>query len=226
MSFKTRGPEHQITSSTNRGPEIEINHPFSKRSFGPVPSSTSTPVPRPKNDQKGREFGSRSQGNVDRGYNLTLFAISVESSPDVDTVLYKDTTTYLVELDMVDFDVILGMGGLYSCYALVEYGIKVVKFHFCDELIFEWKDSFIVAKGFFISYLKPQCCERRSPFAKGDKLRRDEALTPFHSVARRSEKGDFLVAEPRIVNRAETAAHCSVFYALFCSLSLLTAVSI
>lgn len=98
MSFKTRGPEHQITSSTNRGPEIEINHPFSKRSFGPVPSSTSTPVPRPKNDQKGREFGSRSQGNVDRGYNLTLFAISVVKIIPMNVFMEERVATDVVKL--------------------------------------------------------------------------------------------------------------------------------
>ncbi|WMV14475.1 hypothetical protein MTR67_007860, partial [Solanum verrucosum] len=82
---------------------------------------------------------------------------------------------------------------------------------------------------------------------KGARLspaRRDDALTPFHSVARRSEKGDvrrqygdgnvlffssflqFLVAEPRIVNRAETAAHCSVLFTVTADCCPLTPIDI
>ena len=36
------------------------------------------------------------------------------------SVNHKDTMADLVELDMVDFDVILGMNWLHACYALID----------------------------------------------------------------------------------------------------------
>ena len=41
---------------------------------------------------------------------------------------HKSTMADLVELDMVDFDVILGMDWLHACYALVDCRTRVVKF--------------------------------------------------------------------------------------------------
>ena len=43
----------------------------------------------------------------------------------------------LVELDMVDFDVILGMDWLHACYASVNYRTRVVKFQFPNDLVIE-----------------------------------------------------------------------------------------
>lgn len=43
----------------------------------------------------------------------------------------------LVELDMVDFDVILGMDWLHSCYATLDYKTRKVKFNFPNEPIME-----------------------------------------------------------------------------------------
>lgn len=37
------------------------------------------------------------------------------------SIYHKDTTADLVELDIVDFDIILGMDWLYSCYASVDF---------------------------------------------------------------------------------------------------------
>lgn len=44
------------------------------------------------------------------------------------SILQNDTTTSLVELDMVDFNVILGMEYIYSCYALIDYRTQIMKF--------------------------------------------------------------------------------------------------
>ena len=55
---------------------------------------------------------------------------------------------------MVDFDVILGMDRLHSCYASVDCRIRIVRFQFPDEPIFEWKGSSLAPIGRFISYLK------------------------------------------------------------------------
>ena len=55
---------------------------------------------------------------------------------------------------MVDFDVILGVDWLHSCYASVNYRTKIVRFQFLDEPILEWKGSSLAPMGRFISYLK------------------------------------------------------------------------
>ena len=60
----------------------------------------------------------------------------------------------LIELDMVDFDVILGMDWLHSCYELIDCRTRVVKFQIPNDSIIEWSSSSAVPNGHFISYLK------------------------------------------------------------------------
>lgn len=43
------------------------------------------------------------------------------------------TLIYFIELDMLDFDGILGMDWLYACFALINCRTSVVKFKFPDE---------------------------------------------------------------------------------------------
>jgi len=50
------------------------------------------------------------------------------------------------------FDVV-GMDWLHSCYVLVDYKTRVVKFEFPDVPVTEWSSSSI-PKGHFISYFK------------------------------------------------------------------------
>ncbi|KAH0710411.1 hypothetical protein KY284_011838 [Solanum tuberosum] len=71
----------------------------------------------------------------------------------------KSTMADLIELDMVDFDVILGMDWLHACYASVDCRTRVVKFQFPNEPILEWKNSSAVPKGRFILYLKTRNAE-------------------------------------------------------------------
>nr|AAT39297.2 Gag-pol protein, putative [Solanum demissum] len=71
-----------------------------------------------------------------------------------DSINHKSTMADLVELDMVDFDVILGMNWLHACYASLDCRTRVVKFQFPNEPVFEWSSSSAVPKGRFISYLK------------------------------------------------------------------------
>ncbi|XP_070036003.1 uncharacterized protein [Nicotiana tomentosiformis] len=57
------------------------------------------------------------------------------------TVLINDrlTSVDLVELVMLDFDVIMGMDWLASCYANIDCRAKLVRFHFPGEPVLEWK---------------------------------------------------------------------------------------
>ena len=55
---------------------------------------------------------------------------------------------------MVDFNVILGIDWLNSCYASVDCRTRIVYFQFPDEPILEWKGSILAPMGRFISYLK------------------------------------------------------------------------
>ena len=60
----------------------------------------------------------------------------------------------LVELDMVDFDVILCMDWLHFFYAPIDCRTGLVKFHIRNDPVIEWSRSSIVSKGHFILYLK------------------------------------------------------------------------
>ncbi|XP_075111388.1 uncharacterized protein LOC142181771 [Nicotiana tabacum] len=64
------------------------------------------------------------------------------------------TVADLVELEMLDFDVIMGMDWLESCYAKVGCRTKIVSFEFPGEPVLEWKGDAIAPRGRFISYLK------------------------------------------------------------------------
>ena len=48
-------------------------------------------------------------------------------------IIDRQTSVDLVELEMVDFDVIMGMDWLASCYANVECRTKIVRFHFQER---------------------------------------------------------------------------------------------
>ncbi|XP_049348983.1 uncharacterized protein LOC125813541 [Solanum verrucosum] len=57
------------------------------------------------------------------------------------TVCDRDTLADLVELEMVDFDVIMGMDLLASCYAMVDCRTKTLHFHLPKEAVLEWKGN-------------------------------------------------------------------------------------
>ena len=49
------------------------------------------------------------------------------------------TLVDLIEIDMLDFDVILGMDWLHACFASIDCRTVIVKFLFPNEPIFDWK---------------------------------------------------------------------------------------
>ncbi|XP_070047223.1 uncharacterized protein [Nicotiana tomentosiformis] len=54
------------------------------------------------------------------------------------TVCSRQTTADLVELEMMDFDAIIGMDWLEACYATIDCCAKIARFHFSGELVLEW----------------------------------------------------------------------------------------
>ena len=71
-----------------------------------------------------------------------------------DTASQKVTSADLVELEMVDFDVILCLDWLHSCYALIDIRTRIVHFQFPNEQILEWNGSILAPTGRFMSYHK------------------------------------------------------------------------
>ncbi|XP_070050468.1 uncharacterized protein [Nicotiana tomentosiformis] len=81
-------------------------------------------------------------------------AISRRVYRDCTVVVHRSTAADLIELYMVEFDVILGMDWLASCYANIDCRLKMVRFQFLGEPILECKGNMASPKGGFISYLK------------------------------------------------------------------------
>uniref|UniRef100_M1DI19 Gag-pol polyprotein n=1 Tax=Solanum tuberosum TaxID=4113 RepID=M1DI19_SOLTU len=50
---------------------------------------------------------------------------------------HRVTLVDLIELEMIDYDVILGMDWLHSCYAAIDYRTRVVKFQFPNDPILD-----------------------------------------------------------------------------------------
>ena len=70
------------------------------------------------------------------------------------TVCDCDTLADLIELEMVEFDVIMGMDWLASFYATVDCRTKRVHFHFPNEAVLEWVGNVPAPRAKFISYFK------------------------------------------------------------------------
>ncbi|XP_070015506.1 uncharacterized protein [Nicotiana sylvestris] len=78
------------------------------------------------------------------------------------TVCGRQTSADLVELEMLDFDAIMGMEWLAACYAIVDCREKIARFQFSGKPVLEWVGNTATPRGRFIFYLKA-----RKMIAKG-----------------------------------------------------------
>ncbi|XP_070014990.1 uncharacterized protein [Nicotiana sylvestris] len=60
------------------------------------------------------------------------------------TVRGRDTMVDLVKLGMIDFDVIMGMDWLYSCFAKLDCRTRTMRLEFSNEPVVEWKGDNVV----------------------------------------------------------------------------------
>ena len=68
----------------------------------------------------------------------------------------RDTLANLIVLDMIDFDVLMGMDWLSPCYATIDCHAKIVKFEIPNEPIFVLQGVQVPKVGKIISLVKAQ----------------------------------------------------------------------
>ncbi|WMV25255.1 hypothetical protein MTR67_018640 [Solanum verrucosum] len=105
--------------------------------------------PNPSSDSSGIQKQNRfyalytrceKMGSLDMVSGESILARRVYKNFPV-SLPHRVTHVDLVKLDMLDFDVILGMDWLNSCCASIDCRTRVVKFLFPNDHILEWKEG-------------------------------------------------------------------------------------
>lgn len=72
------------------------------------------------------------------------------------SILSRDIVDDLIEHDIVDFDAILRIDWLHSCYATLDCKTRKVTFSFTKETPIVWAGSSMESRDHFIAYLRAQ----------------------------------------------------------------------
>ncbi|XP_070057968.1 uncharacterized protein [Nicotiana tomentosiformis] len=111
---------HDVYALIDPGSTLSYITPFIAGKFGIVPEILSDPFA------------------VSTPFGESIIARRIYRGCTV-TVCSRHTSTDLVELEMMDFDAIMGMDWLSACYATVDCRAKAARFHFPGETVLEWK---------------------------------------------------------------------------------------
>ncbi|KAH0758385.1 hypothetical protein KY290_021878 [Solanum tuberosum] len=124
------GTNHLYAINSRQETSLSFVTPYVATNFDVIPEQLSEPfsVSTPVDPRTSLSFVTP--------YVATNFDVIPEQLSEPFSV-----STPVVELDMVYFDVILGMDWLHACYALVDSRTRVVKFQFPNEPVLEWKNT-------------------------------------------------------------------------------------
>ncbi|XP_070009897.1 uncharacterized protein [Nicotiana sylvestris] len=73
----------------------------------------------------------------------------------------RDTMVDLIKLGMIDFNVLMEMDWLYSCFVKLDCRTRIMRLEFPKKPVVEWEGNNVMPKGRFISYLKAMKMTRK-----------------------------------------------------------------